>query len=316
VAAAGAYCGELEQSIQIARHRAALLDELKEVALPAALASLEDLQDRRLSETAQAFVEGAGQSLLEEKTLASLQARLRDLLQGCDDQLREAREAIATRIGGLQKEREGFEEEIAEHERDILLEEDRRRSAEDLGRRIGELRDRIPGHEDRIRLLELAHGLVRGTCQELYSRFNRVLRRYTSEVMPLLTGQRYQHLHIDDSLDVQVFSTEKNDFAGLDELSSGTQRQVMLAVRLAMAKALTEASGSGAQFLILDEPFAFFDRERIRGSLEAIPRVAPRLAQSWIISQKFEPDAPLTLTLSCARELNELVYRGPQSTAA
>jgi DNA repair exonuclease SbcCD ATPase subunit len=316
VAAARARREELERSIQIARHRAELLDELKEGALPGALVSLEDLQDRRLSEMAAAFAEGPGEALLDEAALESLQTRLRDLLQVCDNQLREAREAIAARIGGLQKENEGLEEEIAERDRDIVREQDRRRSADELSRRIDELRDRIPEHDDRVRLLELAHGLVRGTCQDLYSRFNRVLRRYTSEVMPLLTGQRYQHMHIDDSLNVQVFSTEKNDFAGLDELSSGTQRQVMLAVRLAMAKALTEASVPGTQFLILDEPFAFFDRERTRSTLAAIPGIDPCLSQNWIISQEFESDTPFTLTLSCARDVNEMVCRGSQSTAA
>ena len=82
---------------------------------------------------------------------------------------------------------------------------------------------------------------------------------------------------------------------------------MLLAVRLAMSKALIEAVDQDKQFIILDEPFAFFDRERIRASLAALPKVDKRLDQIWIITQEFEDLSPFTLHIECTRENEELI---------
>jgi exonuclease SbcC len=131
--------------------------------------------------------------------------------------------------------------------------------------------------------------------------------------MPKLTDGRYQQMQIDDELNVRVFTKEKNNFAELDELSSGTQRQMLLAVRLAMAKALTEATQMGKQFIILDEPFAFFDRERINSTLKELPNVDNQMKQIWIISQEFESRYHFKQFIACARDSNELIV-GKTST--
>ena len=66
--------------------------------------------------------------------------------------------------------------------------------------------------------------------------FNRDVRGLVSRTLPLLTEGRYEHLKIDESLHVQVFSSVKRDFMDLEEISSGTQRQIMLSVRLALSQ--------------------------------------------------------------------------------
>ncbi len=53
----------------------------------------------------------------------------------------------------------------------------------------------------------------------------------------------------------------------LAEISSGTQRQMMLALRLALSRELINRAVKLRQFLFLDEPFAFFDDERTRSAL-------------------------------------------------
>ncbi len=300
----------LGRRIEVARHRAELLDYMEGMAFPQALESLDELGDESLSKAIAAFADGPGEPFLSDEALAPMKQRLEELLQQCDKQLRDVREGVAAGIGGLEKENEQCQRDIAQNDEAIGREQERRRRAEEMNAAIAELKERIPDHEGRIRLLEMALRLVRGTCQELYSRFNRVLRRYTGEVMPLLTEDRYQHMQIDDDLAVRVFSREKNDFAGLDELSSGTQRQIMLAVRLAMAKALTEAAVAGRQFVILDEPFAFFDRERIRSTLKALPDIDQKMSQVWIISQEFESYEPFNLHLACSRDADEIVREG------
>lgn len=302
--------GDLGRRLEVARHRADLIDHMDGMALHQALDALEDLGDERVRAAVVDFREGPGAPLVDPHRLTEMQQRLYQVLQGCDAQLRDVRETIAAASGGLDKDSEQQRDALAACERAIAAEHDKGREAQALEAQIQETRGRIPAHAERVRELELAQRLVRGTCQSLYRRFNRVLRRYTGEVMPRLTDQRYRHLQIDDDLAVRVFSDDKNDFATLEELSSGTQRQVMLAVRLAMAKALAEAAVGGRQFLVLDEPFAFFDRERVRGTLAALPTLDPLLSQIFIIAQEFDPQVEFALSLHCERGRDRLAAPG------
>ena len=75
----------------------------------------------------------------------------------------------------------------------------------------------------------------------------------------------------------------------LEEISSGTQRQIMLAVRLALAQELVNSTQGGRQFIFLDEPFAFFDQERTRSALKVLPDLSNEISQVWIVAQEF-PD--------------------------
>jgi DNA repair exonuclease SbcCD ATPase subunit len=80
-------------------------------------------------------------------------------------------------------------------------------------------------------------------------------------------------------------------------------------LRLALAAALAQAAVRGAQCLILDEPFAFFDRGRMRETLAGLPSVSDRLTQIWVISQEFEPNAGFTLEIQCAPDQDTLTVK-------
>ena len=73
------------------------------------------------------------------------------------------------------------------------------------------------------------------------NQFNRDIRDLVGRTLPLFTDGRYEHLQIGEDLGVRVFSSEKRDFMDLDEVSSGTQRQIMLALRLALSQKLLTA---------------------------------------------------------------------------
>ena len=60
---------------------------------------------------------------------------------------------------------------------------------------------------------------------------------------------------------VQAFSSDKRGFMDLAEISSGTQRQIMLALRLALSQELINWAVKSRQFLFLDEPFEGICRE-------------------------------------------------------
>ncbi len=165
-----------------------------------------------------------------------------------------------------------------------------------------EVEERI---EDRRRALELLDGAV----AQLSSNFNRDVKDLVARMLPLFTDGSYEHLQINQDLKVRVFSSEKRDFMDLDEVSSGTQRQIMLALRLALSKKLLSRTVKGKQFAFLDEPFAFFDDERTRKALQALTNLGDDISQVWIVAQDF-PDrceVEFDTKINCDRDSNTLV---------
>ena len=190
----------------------------------------------------------------------------------------------------------------------IEKEQDRCRQAGQLQEIRRDLLQKIDQHEGRITLRRRALELLHGALRHLSQRFNRELGDSVRKTLPVFTDNNYEHLQIDDDLSVRVFSGQKRDFMDLDEISSGTQRQIMLAIRLALSQALIQRTGSGDQFVFLDEPFAFFDQERTRNALHSLPRLDPQISQIWIVAQDFPEGEAFDLSFSCSSEQLELVY--------
>jgi len=178
--------------------------------------------------------------------------------------------------------------------------------ADALGGVADRLREKIDGARRIIEVREAAAELITGASRHISQRFNRDLRDLASGTLPLLTEGRYEHLQIDTDLEVQVFSSQKRDFMELDEISSGTQRQIMLAVRLALSQELVNTTGTKKQFLFLDEPFAFFDPTRARNAMAALPDLSDEICQIWVIAQEFPENTARDLAIECARKIERL----------
>ena len=220
------------------------------------------------------------------------------------------RESIATQVGKLTSLSDEQHNKINKLELEIEDIHKRQKEKAELETAIERIQPSMDEHRQRIKVRETALKLTEGACSEIYTQFDNVLSKYTAVVMPKLTENRYKQIQIDDSLHLRVFSTEKNDFADLDELSSGTQRQIMLALRLAISRALVEAGQQGKQFIILDEPFAFFDRERIRNTIASLNDMDKNITQFWIITQEFESPEQFELNIQCSRDSDELKVEG------
>ena len=179
------------------------------------------------------------------------------------------------------------------------------------GQRLQQIHDacdqKLAEHQQRVHLRELAGELLHGAMRQLSQRFNRDLRDLVGRTLPLFTENRYQHLQIDENLDVRVFSNEKRDFMGLDEISSGTQRQIMLAVRLALSQKLSNSAVKGRQFVFLDEPFAFFDQERTRNALKVLPELSDDITQIWVVAQTFPGEQRFDVAIACSRDKEALL---------
>lgn len=156
----------------------------------------------------------------------------------------------------------------------------------------------------RRKSLELLHGAI----AHLSNNFNRDIKDLVARILPLFTDGRYEHLQIDQDLRVRVFSSDKRDFMALEEVSSGTQRQIMLALRLALSQKLLSRAVKGKQFAFLDEPFAFFDDERTRKALTALANLGQNVCQVWIVAQTFPEGAmQFDTILECERGQDQLV---------
>jgi exonuclease SbcC len=191
-------------------------------------------------------------------------------------------------------------------QRDLEEERERLQQAERLREQKQGLERHLAEHQLQVDLRERAMELLLGATGHVSHRFNRDLQELVGKTLPLFTEGRYEHLQIDEDLTVRAFSNEKRDFINLEEISSGTQRQIMLAVRLALSQELVNRTGIGRQFLFLDEPFAFFDQERTQSALNVLPKLSEQITQIWIAAQQFPQEPSFKFTIPCDREQQSL----------
>lgn len=179
---------------------------------------------------------------------------------------------------------------------------------------LRDIRDRlnvkVADHMQRITVREKAVSLLASAAHHQSHRFNQSILELAGDALPKFTQDRYRHLQIDENMDVRVFSNEKRDFMGFEEISSGTQRQIMLALRLAMSEELIYAIDCGKQFIFFDEPFAFFDQQRIRETLSALPQFSEAISQIWLIAQEFPEHIKVDRIIPCSRDIDTLILNG------
>lgn len=189
----------------------------------------------------------------------------------------------------------------------IGAERAKREQAEALQTRGRELQQKADAREDERAHRELAIELLQGSERHMLHRFNAELRNMVATLLPLFTENRYEHLQITEDLSVRVFSNKKRDYMELSEISAGTQRQIMLALRLALAEQLHALAVPGKQFLFLDEPFAFFDEDRTRETLKVFGDFHEDITQVFVVAQHFPAGSEFALDIECDGDEDKLV---------
>lgn len=160
----------------------------------------------------------------------------------------------------------------------------------------------------KLALREKAIELLAGAGEHFSNKFNRDIQDLMSSTLPVFTQGHYQHLQVAADFVVRVFSSDKVDFLDLEEISGGTQRQIMLALRLALSQKLMARAVKGRQFAFLDEPFAFFDEERTKHALLALEELSDTLSQIWIVSQTFPDGHDFAVDIKCSRDIESLSF--------
>jgi exonuclease SbcC len=258
----------------------------------------------RLVSTAEA--DPATSSESRELPIPDSVAALCDRTTGFDVDPAEIKQTVDGIAPALLNQSITLKEQVSLLDRAIGEEQQRLREAERLEAIREEHRETRREREHRIQVRDTGISLLESASRERSHRFNKEVRSLAGRALPSFTEDRYQHLQIDEYLSVRVFSNDKHDFMDFDEISSGTQRQIMLAVRLALSQELIHSTVGGAQFVFLDEPFAFFDEPRTLNTLHALPQLSDELAQIWIITQQLPEAARVDEHIRCSRETEKL----------
>jgi exonuclease SbcC len=304
---------DLETEIRMAQREAEAIDTLDTMPFAQAVDALERMRDPDIGHLVRPFRQEAGAVFLETGQMDTMRHTLErlagahhtGLLDVCK-QMTHATSSVNANLARRQTELEALGKSLEQ-------ERERRRKVDELKAIIKGHQRQIASHERRIAARRLACDLIEGGCRHIAKMFNRDVRGLVSRTLPLLTEGRYEHLKIDDNLNVQVFSSIKRDFMNLEEISSGTQRQIMLAVRLALSQEFINTTLERHQFIFLDEPFAFFDQKRTRAALQALPELSHDLRQIWIVAQEFPEHFPFDAHVRCEKELDRLTG-SPAST--
>lgn len=296
-----------QSQIEEAKKEADQIDQLDIVRLEDALDFLETYSDSQIKDAVHSFRQGDGLSLITESgiermrdNLKTAERKLRELISQLDQATQDKKQATQVDIESLQLKKQNAEEAVeainARHEK-----------VEALNNEVVTLKHMMSSSNDSLNANERASKWFDDMIQYVSERFNRNVKKLAGVILPSLTQDRYQFVQLDEQLDVRVFSSEKQDFVDIDELSSGTQRQIMLALRLALCQELIKTTGQRNQFVFLDEPFAFFDAERTKNSLQAMPNLTNELAQIWVVAQEFPSLEYFNKHIECQRDQSSLL---------
>ena len=175
-----------------------------------------------------------------------------------------------------------------------------------LNREAAEQNSQIATYQHDLQVKAKASELLRQASQFSIARFNQIVQQRCQGLLSDFTQSHYNSLEINNDFALRVLSDEKGDYLDFDEISLGTQRQISLAMRMALGNSLVETNDTESQFIFLDEPFAFFDNERTFAALQSLQEATlGYLKQAWVTMQEAPEEVPVAKLIQCLQ--NEAV---------
>lgn len=288
----------LEKALRLQVEKGKTLSSILDGLAPAALEADVDVGEEIVSEETSEAEPAPSSDVVD----SAVRERLSQRVSGFQADFAEVREGVGKEQNLLKNSIDLVQQRLQKLDEALSEERSRVGRVEGLSSIRNDLKQKNAERLHQMGSATLAGELIMGAMREISHQFNHKVRSLVSKTLPLFTEGRYEHLQIDEDLTVRAFSSEKSDFMDLEEISSGTQRQIMLAVRLALSQELVGRTVKANQFLFLDEPFAFFDQARTRSSLTVLPTLSEQLNQIWIIGQEFPDDLAFDRHIKCDRE--------------
>ncbi len=125
-------------------------------------------------------------------------------------------------------------------------------------------------HTDAV--LRLAETELQTAADETYRDIAPLLGTALAGPIARLTAGRYSTAFVGDDLGVRLETPERGEVVDLETLSHGTQRQVYLVERLELVRLMCPAGATPP--VLLDDPFAHVDAERVRRTLAYLAELA------------------------------------------
>ena len=142
-------------------------------------------------------------------------------------------------------------------------------SREEICRRLEQVSSRICRLEETYQALAAAQQALDQAQAQLQRRFAPQITAHARDILGRLTAQRYARLQMDRELNLLSGTAEETTLHSAQWRSDGTADQLYLALRLAVAKALTPDIP-----LILDDALVRFDDTRLKAALEILKEEA------------------------------------------
>jgi uncharacterized protein YhaN len=221
--------------------------------------------------------------------IAMLAMRRADILHGDDDFALQAEYDALLAAGitpaqfdephvlrALERERAELDERAREAEKSVAALEGALRAGESNAPGVAELDEALAHTQVEIERLEafgraikLARRTIDVRKEEAHRAFARRLEEYSAGALGAISGGRYREIRVDPAtLAINVRVPETGAIEELDKLSVGTRDQIALVVRVATARMFAE--GLETPPVLLDDPFAFWDADRIARCLPAL----------------------------------------------
>ncbi len=141
--------------------------------------------------------------------------------------------------------------------------------AEALQAQQQQLQDRLAKLEAYDRAIVRAQQTLQAAKLELQRRFAPQIAHRAQEIFGKLTRQRYQKLTMGQDFSLETGADDEVNTHGSLWRSDGTVDQLYLALRMAVAEALTPAAP-----LVLDDALVCFDDDRLAAALEMLQQAA------------------------------------------
>ena len=132
---------------------------------------------------------------------------------------------------------------------------------EAFGKLSGE-KDSLRKQDEDLDALSLAIERIQRLSGAIYRETGEEFSRRVSELLVQMTGGRYSSISLDDRMDVNINTPDR--LLKISQVSFGTMNQIYFALRIAAGELL---SGGKNLPLLLDEPFAMYDDERLKDAL-------------------------------------------------
>jgi hypothetical protein len=197
---------------------------------------------------------------------------------------------LETRVRKAQVAVAEKEARIQERERDLAEPSELRVALENV-------RERIDGLELARDAVQLARTTLADAARDAHRAFAPFLNAALEQNLPRITGGRYREVVVGDDLELTLVAPETGRQVAAASLSRGTQDQIFLVQRLELARMLDPTKGAAP--LLLDDPFARSDPQRIRLAIELLGEMA---AERQIIVFSEDPqlaDVALELCSDC-----------------